>query len=81
MSWGQWASAVEHRRYMQPVKTRRHCWCGCKTRATHAGSANGITLTAPICELSAGDGSKPATLENVALVDEMRCPSTATAVR
>ena len=53
MSWGQWASAVEHRRYMQPVKTRRHCWCGCKTRATHAGSANGITLTAPICELSA----------------------------
>lgn len=51
--WGEWASAVEHRRYMQPVKTRRRCWCGCKRRATHVGLANGLALTAPLCELTA----------------------------
>jgi hypothetical protein len=53
MSWGQWASAIEHRRYMQPVMTRRRCFCGCKQRASHAGFANGICLTAPLCELAA----------------------------
>lgn len=53
MTWGQWASAVEHRRYMQLVKTRRRCWCGCRQRATHTGFANGIALTAPMCELAA----------------------------
>jgi hypothetical protein len=51
--WGRWASATEHRRYMQPVKARRRCWCGCKTRATHTGCANGIALTGPLCELAA----------------------------
>lgn len=53
MTWGQWASATAHKRYKQPVKTRRRCWCGCKGRATHAGFANGIALTAPLCELAA----------------------------
>jgi len=52
MTWGEWASSTKHRRYMLPVKTRRRCWCGCKQRATYAGFANGIALTAPLCELS-----------------------------
>lgn len=54
MSWGQWASAVEHKRYMVPIpKTRRRCWCGCKQLATHMGAANGIGMTLPMCELAA----------------------------
>jgi len=53
MSWGQWANIAVHQRYMQPVKTRRRCWCGCKTRATHTGFANGLAMTAPMCELAA----------------------------
>lgn len=52
MTWGERASAWENRRYMAPTKTRRRCWCGCKQRATHAGFANGIALTAPLCELA-----------------------------
>lgn len=52
MTWGQWASATEHRRYMMPVQTRQRCWCGCKRRATHTGFANGMALTAPLCELA-----------------------------
>jgi hypothetical protein len=49
---GQWASATEHKRYMAPVKTRRLCWCGCRRQATHSGLANGMALTAPLCELA-----------------------------
>lgn len=42
-----------HKRYMQPVprRSRRHCTCGCKTRATHSGMANGVCLITG-CELS-----------------------------
>jgi hypothetical protein len=50
MSWGQWASAEHHMRYIQPVETRRRCRCGCKQRITHLGMANGIAL-AEGCEL------------------------------
>lgn len=50
--WGTRASAIEHQRYKVEVKTRRRCWCGCKQRATHYGAANGIALTAPLCELA-----------------------------
>lgn len=53
MTWGQQASSTKHRRYMQPVKTRQRCWCGCKQRATHAGFANGLCLMQPVCELAA----------------------------
>jgi hypothetical protein len=53
MTWGTWASATEHKRYMQPVNTKQRCWCGCLQRATHAGFANGLALTAPLCELAA----------------------------
>ncbi|MEY9521014.1 hypothetical protein ABIF70_002155 [Bradyrhizobium japonicum] len=49
MTWGQWASAAEHRRYMQPIKRRGKCWC-CKQRITHGGFANGIILVDG-CEL------------------------------
>ncbi len=47
-----WASSTAHRRYIEPVKTRRRCWCGCKQRATHQGMANGVALTAPLCEFA-----------------------------
>lgn len=52
-AWGQRGSATEHIRYMEPVppRSRRRCRCGCKRRATHAGRANGVTLTMG-CELS-----------------------------
>lgn len=57
-----WANADLHRRELVPVKTRRRCWCGCGQRATHHGTANGIALTAPTCELQARrwvrDGTK-----------------------
>ena len=51
--WGQWASASEHVRYIQPIdpKSQRRCHCGCKQRATHLGMANGLALTQG-CELS-----------------------------
>lgn len=51
--WGQWGSAREHVRYMQPTEptSRRRCSCGCKRRATHLGMANGVCLTSG-CELS-----------------------------
>ncbi len=52
-SWGEWACASQHPRYMQPTNTRKRCWCGCGERATHTGFANGIALTAPLCELAA----------------------------
>jgi hypothetical protein len=51
-SWGQWGSAMHHRRYIQAIdaKSRRRCPC-CKRRATHLGMANGICLMSG-CELS-----------------------------
>lgn len=44
--WGIRASASHHVLYMEPVapRSRRRCQCGCKSRATHRGMANGITL-------------------------------------
>ena len=48
-----WASAEQHKRYLEPINTKRKCWCGCEQRATHYGAANGIALTAPTCELMA----------------------------
>lgn len=48
----KWGSATQHRRYMQaaPKRSRRHCFCGCKRRATHLGMANGVCLLMG-CEL------------------------------
>lgn len=48
-----WASSTAHRRYIEPVKTRSRCWCGCKQRATHHGMARGVALTRPLCEFAA----------------------------
>ncbi len=42
--WGQIGSATENIRYMEPVKSRRKCPCGCGGRRTHAGMANGLCL-------------------------------------
>lgn len=48
-----WGSAIHHRRDLRPVepKSRRMCRCGCRKRATHCGTANGVTLYMG-CELS-----------------------------
>jgi hypothetical protein len=53
-AWGQWASATEHVRYIEPVspRSRHRCSCGCGGRATHLGKANGIALMLG-CELKA----------------------------
>lgn len=52
--WGQVGSAREHVRYSEPLPKRRGrrrtCYCGCGNRVTHAGRANGVTLTCA-CEL------------------------------
>ena len=47
-----YASATEHKRTLTPApsKSRRRCHCGCKTRATHIGQANGCALMSG-CEL------------------------------
>ena len=42
--WGRYGSATKHHRYIQPVRTRRRCRCGCRGRVTHAGKANGVAL-------------------------------------
>ena len=49
--WGQWGSVLDHVRYMEPLKSRRLCRCGCRKRQTHIGMANGVGL-AWGCELS-----------------------------
>lgn len=49
--WGTVGSASDHIRYAEPIKSRRRCTCGCGTRRTHAGMANGVCLTSG-CELS-----------------------------
>jgi hypothetical protein len=43
--WGEIGSADRHIRYSEPISSRRRCHCGCKTRVTHLGMANGIGLT------------------------------------
>jgi len=48
--WGVVGSSAEHVRYMEPVKSRRKCPCGCGGRRTHAGMANGVCLMSG-CEL------------------------------
>lgn len=46
------ANALTDPRSMRKVdsRSRRRCWCGCKTRATHIGLANGLAMTRG-CEL------------------------------
>jgi hypothetical protein len=50
--WGE-VGSIDHYRYSmkitQPVG--RLCHCGCGTRVTHAGMANGVCLTSG-CELA-----------------------------
>jgi hypothetical protein len=48
--WGRIGSATEHLRYIQAIKSRRKCRCGCGGRTTQAGMANGLALTSG-CEL------------------------------
>lgn len=48
--WGVIGSANEHTRYLQAIKSRRKCFCGCGNRKTHAGMANGVALISG-CEL------------------------------
>lgn len=47
--WGQWGSATDHVRYVEPWpreywRRRRKCHCGCGKKITHTGRANGIAL-------------------------------------
>lgn len=51
--WGQMGSSACNVRYALPVsaKCRRRCSCGCMSRATHRGMANGVCLTTG-CELA-----------------------------
>ncbi len=51
--WGVVGSSRENVRYSEALPkhmTRRKCWCGCGNRRTHAGRANGMTLTTA-CEI------------------------------
>lgn len=48
-----WANSEIHVRALKKIegrKGRRKCHCGCGTRSTHIGTANGIALTSG-CEL------------------------------
>lgn len=53
--FGVRGSAVSHARYIEPMsgrwRNRRRCRCGCNGKNSHAGRANGVTLTSG-CELS-----------------------------
>ena len=51
--WGQVGSAACNVRYALPVAgtSRRRCSCGCMSRATHRGMANGVCLTTA-CDLA-----------------------------
>lgn len=42
--WGQYGNANEHWRYMVSAPSRRLCRCGCRTRISHTGMANGLAL-------------------------------------
>lgn len=64
-----WASVYHHARTIEPVesRSRARCWCGCKRRGTHVGKANGMCMTAPMCEMQAhrwrrDPGDKPRAL-------------------
>ncbi len=50
--WGSHGSSIDHVRYMEalPAKFRKRCACGCKSRATYRGMANGVCLVVG-CEL------------------------------
>ena len=52
--WGTMGSATTNVRYSEPLPKRRgrrrRCYCGCERPVTHAGRANGVTLTCA-CEL------------------------------
>lgn len=52
--WGKVGSSAEHVRYSEVLPRRpgrrRRCCCGCGGPVTHAGRANGVTLTCA-CEL------------------------------
>lgn len=52
--WGKIGSSERHFRYSEPLPKRRgrrkRCYCGCERPVTHAGRANGVTLTCA-CEL------------------------------
>lgn len=52
--WGVMGSADRNVRYSEPLPKRRgrrrRCYCGCEKPITHAGRANGVTLTCA-CEL------------------------------
>lgn len=50
-SWGTWGSATQHQRYMEPLKSRKKCHCGCGGYVTAIGMANGVGLYWG-CELS-----------------------------
>lgn len=49
--WGQWGSIAHHALYVEPIKSRRKCLCGCGKRVTHAAKANGIAMASG-CEWS-----------------------------
>lgn len=34
----EWGSVHHHARSMEPIKSRRRCHCGCRTRVTHLGA-------------------------------------------
>lgn len=48
-AWGEMGSSTENVRYIEPLPKRRgrrrKCHCGCGRLVTHAGRANGVTLT------------------------------------
>jgi len=48
--WGQYGSDTQIR-YMEEIKTRKRCRCGCGGRKTHVGMANGVGLMSG-CEFS-----------------------------
>lgn len=54
-AWGQVGSSTEHVRYSEQLPKRRGryrtCHCGCETRSTHRGMANGVCLVSA-CELA-----------------------------
>lgn len=50
-----YANIFTHKRAIEKVspKSRQRCWCGCNRRGTHYGTANGIGMTSPMCEMQA----------------------------
>ena len=50
--WGVIGGQPGHIRYMEQMekKSRKHCHCGCRTRKTHRGMANGECLVSG-CEM------------------------------